>query len=145
MVRPFSARELLARVANHLQLGRVRRAAELQFRAMADSTPALIWVDDPGGHRLFVNRGWLDFTGVEDAAQELGHDWRRRIHPDDRERYRSVTSAAARAHAPFEVEYRLLDRAGPLPLGARPRRPRPRRRTLRGLRRRMPRHRRPAP
>lgn len=71
LVRPFSARELLARVANHLHLGRVRRAAELQFRAMADSTPALIWVDDPGGHRLFVNRGWLDFTGVEDAAQEL--------------------------------------------------------------------------
>ncbi|MEJ8281109.1 SpoIIE family protein phosphatase [Pseudonocardia spirodelae] len=112
LVRPFSARELLARVANHLQLGRVRRAAELQFRAMADSTPALIWVDDPGGHRLFVNRGWLDFTGVEDPASELGQDWRRRIHPDDRDRYRSVTSAAARAHAPFEVEYRLLDRAG---------------------------------
>ncbi|MBC3189829.1 SpoIIE family protein phosphatase [Pseudonocardia sp. C8] len=112
LVRPFSSRELLARVANHLQLGRVRRAAELQFRAMADSTPALIWVDDPGGHRLFVNRGWLDFTGAEDPSRELGHDWRRRIHPDDRERYRTVTSAAARAHAPFEVEYRLLDRSG---------------------------------
>ncbi|BBF99438.1 PAS domain S-box-containing protein [Pseudonocardia autotrophica] len=110
LVRPFSARELLARVTNHLQLGRVRRAAELQFRAMADSTPALIWVDDPGGHRLFVNRGWLDFTGVDDPADELGPAWRRRIHPDDRERYRSVTEAAARAHAPFEVEYRLLDR-----------------------------------
>ncbi|ANY06296.1 SpoIIE family protein phosphatase [Pseudonocardia sp. HH130630-07] len=112
LVRPFSARELLARVTNHLQLGRVRRAAELQFRAMADSTPALIWVDDPGGHRLFVNRGWLDFTGLDDPSHELGLDWRRRIHPDDRERYRSVTSAAVRAHAPFEVEYRLLDRAG---------------------------------
>ncbi|MEU6700231.1 SpoIIE family protein phosphatase [Pseudonocardia sp. NPDC046786] len=110
LVRPFSARELLARVTNHLQLGRVRRAAELQFRAMADSTPALIWVDDPGGHRLFVNRGWLDFTGVDDPSNELGLDWRRRIHPDDRDRYRSVTEAAARAHAPFEVEYRLLDR-----------------------------------
>ncbi|MFP5073118.1 SpoIIE family protein phosphatase [Pseudonocardia nantongensis] len=112
LVRPFSSRELLARVANHLQLGRVRRAAELQFRAMADSTPALIWVDDPGGHRLFVNRGWLDFTGVEDPADELGHDWRNRIHPDDRERYRSATAAATRAHAPFEVEYRLRDRTG---------------------------------
>lgn len=112
LVRPFSARELLARVTNHLQLGRVRRAAELQFRAMADSTPALIWVDDPGGHRLFVNRGWLDFTGVEDPTSELGLDWRHRIHHADRERYRAVTSAAARAHAPFEVEYRLLDRTG---------------------------------
>ena len=112
LVKPFSSRELLARVANHLQLGRVRRAAELQFRAMADSTPALIWVDDPGGHRVFVNRGWLDFTGVSDPSAELGLDWRRRIHPDDRERYRAVTSAAARSSAPFEVEYRLMDRHG---------------------------------
>ncbi|MDQ4118682.1 MAG: SpoIIE family protein phosphatase, partial [Actinomycetota bacterium] len=112
LVKPFSSRELLARVANHLQLGRVRRAAELQFRAMADSTPALIWVDDPGGHRVFVNRGWLDFTGATEPAGELGLDWRRRIHPDDRERYRSVTTAATRATAPFEVEYRLLDGSG---------------------------------
>ena len=112
LVKPFSSRELLARVANHLQLGRVRRAAELQFRAMADSTPALIWVDDPGGHRVFVNRGWLDFTGESEPSGELGLNWRRRIHPEDRDRYRSVTSAASRSNAPFEMEYRLLDGTG---------------------------------
>ncbi|MCU1628884.1 MAG: hypothetical protein JWP64_3833 [Pseudonocardia sp.] len=112
LVKPFSARELLARVANHLQLGRVRRAAELRFRAMADSTPALIWVDDAGGHRIFVNRGWLDFTGVTDPAGELGLEWRERIHPEDRERYRTVVEAASRAGAPFEVEYRLRDADG---------------------------------
>lgn len=112
LVKPFSARELLARVANHLHLGRVRRAAELRFRAMANSTPALIWVDDAGGHRVFVNRGWLDFTGARDAGGELGLDWRERIHPDDRERYRSVVEAATRVGAPFEVEYRLRDGDG---------------------------------
>ncbi|NMI00393.1 SpoIIE family protein phosphatase [Pseudonocardia acidicola] len=112
LVKPFSARELLARVANHLQLGRTRRAAELRFRAMADSTPALIWVDDAGGHRVFVNRGWLDFTGVTDPAAELGTDWRDRIHPEDRDRYHTVTAAAARRGAPFEVEYRLRSRDG---------------------------------
>ncbi|GAA4714080.1 hypothetical protein GCM10023215_66520 [Pseudonocardia yuanmonensis] len=124
LVKPFSARELLARVANHLHLGRVRRAAELRFRAMANSTPALIWVDDAGGHRVFVNRGWLDFTGATDPVGELGLDWRERIHPDDRERYRSVVEAATRTRAPFEVEYRLrggdgryrwvLDRGAPV-------------------------------
>jgi anti-anti-sigma factor len=124
LVKPFSARELLARVANHLHLGRVRRAAELRFRAMANSTPALIWVDDAGGHRVFVNRGWLDFTGAADAVGELGLDWRERIHPDDRQRYRSVVEAATRTRAPFEVEYRLrggdgryrwvLDRGAPV-------------------------------
>ncbi|MCE3554048.1 SpoIIE family protein phosphatase [Pseudonocardia sp. RS11V-5] len=124
LVKPFSARELLARVANHLHLGRVRRAAEHRFRAMANSTPALIWVDDAGGHRVFVNRGWLDFTGAREAVGELGLDWRERIHPDDRERYRSVVEAATRTGAPFEVEYRLrggdgrfrwvLDRGAPV-------------------------------
>ncbi|MFR9806418.1 SpoIIE family protein phosphatase [Pseudonocardia sp. RS010] len=124
LVKPFSARELLARVANHLHLGRVRRAAELRFRAMANSTPALIWVDDAGGHRVFVNRGWLDFTGAREAVGELGLDWRERIHPDDRERYRSVVEAATRTGAPFEVEYRMragdgrfrwvLDRGAPI-------------------------------
>lgn len=112
LVKPFSSRELVARVRGHLRMGRTRRAAERRFRAMADSTPALIWVDDAGGHRVFVNRGWLDFTGVRDVAAELGRQWRRRIHPEDRERYRSVTAAAMQAGAPFEVEYRLQHRDG---------------------------------
>ena len=111
LVTPFSPRELLARVANHLHLGRTRRAAELQFRATADATPALIWVDDAGGHRVFVNRGWLDFTGVTDPVTELA-DWRERIHPEDRARHRAVTAAAVEAAAPFEVEFRLRHRDG---------------------------------
>jgi len=111
LVTPFSPRELLARVANHLHLGRTRRAAELQFRATADATPALIWVDDVGGHRVFVNRGWLDFTGVSDPMSELA-DWRERIHPEDRARHRAVTAAAVAAEAPFEVEFRLRHRDG---------------------------------
>ena len=47
LVKPFSARELLARVGAHVELGRVRREAEERFRAMADLAPALIWVAAP--------------------------------------------------------------------------------------------------
>ena len=78
--------------------------AERRFRAMADSTPALIWADGPGGRRLFVNRGWLEFTGAEPAT-DLGLAWRERIHPADRAHYDRVRAAAA--GGPFEVEYRL--------------------------------------
>ncbi|MCO1657194.1 SpoIIE family protein phosphatase [Pseudonocardia humida] len=112
LVKPFSARELVARVGSHLQLGRTRRAAERRFRAMADATPALIWVDDASGERQFVNRGWLDFTGTADAAVELGRAWQDRIHPDDRKRYRSVREAATTTGAAFEVEYRLRHASG---------------------------------
>ena len=85
-------------------VGRARREAERRFRAMADSTPALIWADDPDGRRLFVNRGWTEFTGAAPGA-DLGLAWHDRIHPADRERYAAVRAAAA--GGPFEIEYRL--------------------------------------
>ena len=104
LVTPFSARELRARVDSRVALGRARREAERRFRAMADSTPTLIWADGPGGRRLFVNRGWLEFTGAEPDA-DLGLAWQERIHPADRAHYGRVRAAAA--GGPFEVEYRL--------------------------------------
>ena len=104
LVTPFSARELRARVDGRVALGRARREAERRFRAMADSTPTLIWADGPGGQRLFVNRGWLEFTGAEPDA-DLGLAWQDRIHPADRSHYGRVRAAAD--GGPFEVEYRL--------------------------------------
>ncbi len=104
LVTPFSARELRARVDGRVALGRARREAERRFQAMADSTPALIWADGPGGQRLFVNRGWLEFTGAEPDA-DLGLAWQERIHPADRAHYDRVRATAA--GGPFEVEYRL--------------------------------------
>jgi anti-anti-sigma factor len=81
-----------------------RLEAERRFRVMADSTPALIWADGPDGRRLFVNRGWIEFTGAQPDA-DLGLAWHDRIHPADREHYTAVRAAAA--GGPFEVEYRL--------------------------------------
>ena len=76
-------------------------------------------MDGPDGHRLFANRGWMEFTGAEPDAG-LGLAWRERIHPADRERYEGVRAAGG----PFEVEYRLraadgrhrwvLDRGAPV-------------------------------
>lgn len=127
LAKPFSAPELLARVDAHLELGRVRRAAEHRFRALADATPALIWVDGPDARRVFVNRAWMQFTGAADPDRDLGRSWCDRIHPDDRARYDDVRTAAERAGEPFELEYRLrradgrhrwvLDRGAPLPSG----------------------------
>src|SRR4051794_8403747 len=125
--KPFSARELLARVGAHVQLGRVRREAEERFRAMADLAPALIWGTDAGGRRIFLNAGWQEFTGAP-GAEDLQNHWRARLHPDDEERYLDLVGAAAAEHRPWEVEYRLrradgayhwlLERAAPLGGGA---------------------------
>jgi PAS domain S-box-containing protein len=105
LVKPFSAAELLARVAAHLQLGRARREAEARFTAIADLAPALIWVAGPDGARGFVNAGWRQFTGR--AADEPGADWQEGLHPEDRARYRQTVTTAMAAHRGWEVEFRL--------------------------------------
>jgi anti-anti-sigma factor len=126
LVKPFSAQELLARVGAHLHLGRARREAEERFTAMADLAPALIWVGDQAGRRVFVNRGWTAFTGRE-ADAELGEGWRDALHPQDRDRYAEVVAAAAAGQRGWEVEFRLrrddgahhwlLERAVPIGAG----------------------------
>ncbi|MGK5112562.1 SpoIIE family protein phosphatase [Geodermatophilus sp. CPCC 205506] len=126
LVKPFSAQELLARVGAHLQLGRVRRAAEERFTATADLAPALIWVADTELRRLFVNRGWSEFTG-RPIGEELGHGWEHGIHPEDRERYAEVVAAATARRDGWEVDFRLrrtdgayhwlLERATPIGAG----------------------------
>ncbi|MGZ4605089.1 MAG: SpoIIE family protein phosphatase [Blastococcus sp.] len=126
LVKPFSAQELLARVGAHLHLGRARRAAEERFTAMADLAPALIWVADADGRRVFVNKGWTQFTG-RSMHEELGVGWADRVHPEDRERYDGTVSAARADRRGWEIEFRLcrtdgayhwlLERAAPIGSG----------------------------
>ncbi|SDD40245.1 PAS domain S-box-containing protein [Geodermatophilus telluris] len=106
LVKPFSAQELLARVDAHLQLGRARRAAEQRFTAMADLAPALIWVADGEGRRVFLNAGWSAFTG-RPAEEERGEGWREGLHPQDRDRYARTVAAALQRGEGWEVEFRL--------------------------------------
>ncbi|MGY1591960.1 SpoIIE family protein phosphatase [Geodermatophilus sp. SYSU D00708] len=106
LVKPFSAQELIARVGAHLGLGRARRAAEERFTAMADLAPALIWVSDPEGRRVFVNRGWPQYTG-RSAREELGRGWVDGLHPEDRDRYAATVDAAVSRREGWEVEFRL--------------------------------------
>ena len=110
LVKPFSTTELLARVDGHLRLGRARRDAERRFRALADATPAMIWVDDRDGAREFGNRAWQRFTGL--VHEDAGRTWRDHIHPDDRERYDTERARAEAAAAPFTIEYRLCTHDG---------------------------------
>ncbi|RFU20222.1 SpoIIE family protein phosphatase [Geodermatophilus marinus] len=124
LVKPFSAQELLARVDAHVQLGRARRSAEERFTALADLAPALIWLADGDGGRVFVNSGWTAFTG-RDAGAELGAGWRDGIHPDDLAGYEGTVARARAGGTGWEVEYRLrradgtyhwlLERAAPVP------------------------------
>lgn len=106
LVKPFSARELSARVEAHLKMAKLRRESEVRFRTMADAAPAMLWLADDRGRCTFLSRGWYEHTGQsEDEGVGLG--WLETVHPDDRGRARQTYLDAAAARQPFRLDYRL--------------------------------------
>jgi PAS domain S-box-containing protein len=113
LIKPFSARELIARVNSNLELARIRREAtrdlresEARFRNMADNAPVMMWVSDAMGTMTYLNRGWYEFTGqTPEMAVGLGA-WNP-LHPDDRTETERAFFAANSAERGYRTEYRL--------------------------------------
>ncbi|MDZ4372833.1 MAG: PAS domain S-box protein [Phenylobacterium sp.] len=92
-----------------LEVGDQSRAAGgsiAEFEGLADDAPVMMWVTDPGGRCLYLNRRWYEFTGqTREEAEDFG--WLDATHPDDRaEAHWVFLEANARCEA-FRMEYRL--------------------------------------
>ena len=64
--------------------------SENRFRIMADQAPLNIWVTDAAGDTVYVNKSWVEFTGLT-YEECLDKGWAELAHPDClvelRERY----------------------------------------------------------
>jgi PAS domain S-box-containing protein len=80
------------------------RDSEAQFRELADTTPALMWMTDAEGDVTFVNEGWRRFTG---GAETAGVTFAASAHPDDREETVRLWTEAMSRREDFRCEYRL--------------------------------------
>jgi PAS domain S-box-containing protein len=112
LIKPFSARELLARVGVKLQLARKRRErSERELRQILDLTPLHITEFGPDGSRLYNNQAGLDYHGLTLEEWQRA-DLQTLCHPYDvedltRELPQRLLSACA-----FEHEIRLKRRDG---------------------------------
>ena len=113
LVKPFSARELRARIAAHIEMARLRgewtaalRTSEERFRIMADTAPAMLWVSDASGTCVFLSRAWCDYTG-QDEESALKFGWLDAVHPDDRAASARLFLAATARQEPFALDYRV--------------------------------------
>lgn len=79
---------------------------EEEFKKMADSAPAFIWIAGVDKLRYFFNTRWLNFTG-RTMEQDLGNGWTENVHPDDLQRYLDTYISSFDARKDFKIEYRL--------------------------------------
>lgn len=80
--------------------------------AVAETTPAMLWMGDEQGRCLFLNSALRQFWGVDPERLE-NFDWSSTLHPEDNKLLSKPFAEAMAAHKPFTVEarYRRADGA----------------------------------
>jgi PAS domain S-box-containing protein len=82
------------------------QASEERFRTLANTAPALIWLNNAEGQNVFVNQHVVDFTGK--SAQEIGgFGWQALVHPHDASTYIAGYMAAVQAHGTWRSRERM--------------------------------------
>jgi PAS domain S-box-containing protein len=115
LIKPFSARELLARVQTHLQMSRLRsqsqeavteKQQQLRVALEASETGTFRW-DPRSGEFIALDENFKQLFGFgsEDPLRNLS-DVLARVHPEDRGAVTSAVEACAHG-ADFDMEYRI--------------------------------------
>jgi PAS domain S-box-containing protein len=89
---------------NRSDVDETSNPVEERLRLIIDTIPTIVWRKLPDGSADFLNRNFLEYTGlsVEDG---LGWGWMNAFHPDDR--LMEKWPAAMAAGKPFQTEARL--------------------------------------
>jgi PAS domain S-box-containing protein len=84
------------------------RESEDNYRHAVELNPQVPWTARPDGMIDRVSERWAELTG----HQALGASWADAMHPDDRPDMRRAWDAAVASGQPYEMEHRVLTRAG---------------------------------
>ncbi len=115
LTKPFSARELLARVGACLEISRLRNEAETQlrlqenereFRSLAETMPQIVWATRADGWNIYYNHKWVEYTGLT-LEESYGHGWITPFHPDDKQRAWDAWQRATQQNESYSMECRL--------------------------------------
>src|SRR5882724_4321669 len=80
--------------------------AERELRLTIDRIPTLAWHTRPDGFAEYLNKRWLDYTGLS-LDRALGWEWQIAIHPDDLPRLLESWREILEAGKPAAVEARM--------------------------------------
>jgi PAS domain S-box-containing protein len=79
---------------------------DLQFRAMADFMPQLVWFTDRHGGTVWYNRRWYEYTGST-PEEMAGWGWIKAVHPEHADRAAEGFRRAWGAGSEWEDTYPL--------------------------------------
>ncbi|WP_348245253.1 ATP-binding protein [Leptolyngbya sp. DQ-M1] len=112
LVKPFSARELLARVESTLKLAQIRKQAETAIREREERLKLAVeagrmiaWEWNPFTETI-ISTNLSEIYGIEmiDSSQQ-GFTF---VHPDDQTRHQTIVENAVAAGSHYQSEFRFI-------------------------------------
>ena len=95
-----------ADIEDRKRIEQALRRSERELRDLIETMPAMAVAALPDGSPTFVNRRWMDYTGLS-AQDTEGSGWKTGIHPEDFERWLKLWRACLANGQPFEDEARF--------------------------------------
>ncbi len=116
LVKPFSARELIARVAAHLQMARLRREADESLRQseerlrMALAAARMVaWEFDPAIDRMIFSENASDVLGFAPGTPyKRGEDVFALLHPDDLANHHRLVLKTLSEGGAYQSQFRVI-------------------------------------
>jgi PAS domain S-box-containing protein len=90
---------------HRLRVQQLRRE-ERKLSGAIETIPAMAWIAGPDGAIQFVNRRWVEYTGLSQLGK-VGEVGELTIHPEDLDRSKRRMGASFRSGQPFEEEMRF--------------------------------------
>lgn len=81
--------------------------AEQQYRALAESSPQLVWTTTPDGGVEYCNPQFLGYVGLSLEQMQRESLWHVLVHVEDVSRATDAWTKALSTGEPYEVEYRF--------------------------------------
>jgi PAS domain S-box-containing protein len=84
-----------------------QKRIEVQFRAIAEAIPQMVWTALPDGNLDYANGQIYEYTGAQ-RGELTYRSWTAVVHPDDHAAMLRAWLSAIEAGEPFETEVRML-------------------------------------
>ena len=115
VIKPFSARELLARISAQVDMLHIRRDAQRRITESEERLQLAMkfaalgsWEFDPATGAGIASERVRAIFGCQSNEAPVGF-WFSRMHPDDRPRVEALFQSAVATVGPYEAEYRVVD------------------------------------
>ncbi|KNC96547.1 PAS domain S-box protein [Spizellomyces punctatus DAOM BR117] len=120
LVKPFSAKELVARITTHLELGHLRKSlqnridiqtkslaeSQARYKTLANLAPVGIFRTTVDGTVTYTNDKWWEITGHDKTLDPDCRHHLMSIHPDDKDQVIASWNKSLAKGTPFKMEFR---------------------------------------